>query len=99
MTLLADLVATSATLSATSSRRAKVAALADLLRELDPGEVVATVAWLSGTARQGRIGVGWARASALTGHAVTPTLPIGDLDDALTRLEACTGAGSEGQRA
>ena len=48
MTLLADLVATSATLSATSSRNAKVAALADLLRRLDPDEIVVAVASLTG---------------------------------------------------
>ncbi|HEY3723233.1 MAG TPA: ATP-dependent DNA ligase [Acidimicrobiia bacterium] len=99
MTLLADLVETSATLSATSSRRAKVAALADLLRVLDPDEIVFAVAWLTGAPRQGRIGVAWARASTLTGLAGTAGLAIGDLDDALTRLEACTGPGSEARRA
>jgi DNA ligase-1 len=99
MTLLADLVATSATLTATSSRKAKIAALADLLRALDPDEVVVAVAWLTGAPRQGRIGVGWARASTLAGTAATSTLPIGALDDALTRLEACTGPGSEARRA
>jgi DNA ligase-1 len=99
MTLLADLVATSATLSATSSRTAKIAALAALLRALGPVEIVDAVAWLTGAPRQGRIGVGWSRASALSGQADTPTLPIGDLDDALTRLESCTGPGSEAQRA
>jgi DNA ligase-1 len=99
MTLLAELVATSATLTATSSRTAKIAALAELLRALDPDEIVDAVAWLTGSPRQGRIGVGWSRASALSGAVETPTLPIGDLDDALTRLELCTGAGSEAQRA
>jgi len=99
MTLLADLVATSATLSATSSRRDKVAALAELLRMLDPQELVVAVASLTGAPRQGRIGVAWARASTLTGRAGAPTLEIGDLDDALSRLEACTGPGSETRRA
>jgi len=48
MTLLADLVATSATLSATSSRKAKVGALADLLRTLEPGEIAIAAAFLTG---------------------------------------------------
>jgi DNA ligase-1 len=99
MTLLADLVATSATLTATSSRRAKIAALADLLRILDPDEIVVAVALLTGAPRQGRIGVGWARASSLMGQANAPTVQVGDLDDALTQLEACTGPGSEARRA
>jgi DNA ligase-1 len=99
MTALADLVATSATLSATSSRKAKVSALADLLRTLDPEEVAVAVAFLTGVPRQGRIGVGWARVSALQGRAVAPTVTVGDLDAALTRLEACVGPGSEARRA
>src|SRR4051794_41975107 len=99
MTRLGDLVSTSATLSATSSRTAKVTALADLLRTLDPEEIVVAVAFLTGAPRQGRIGVGWARASTLSGRAATPALEIGDLDDALTRLEACVGPGSEARRA
>ena len=99
MTLLADLVATSASLTATSSRRAKVDALAALLRALDPDEVVVAVASLTGVPRQGRIGVGWTRASALRGRAPVATLALGDLDDALDRLDACTGPGSESRRA
>jgi DNA ligase 1 len=99
MTRLADLVATSATITATSSRRAKVAALAEFLRSLGPEEIVVAVALLTGVPRQGRIGVAWARASALTGTADAPTLVIGDLDDALSRLEACNGPGSEARRA
>jgi DNA ligase 1 len=99
MTLLANLVATSATLSATSSRKAKVGALADLLGTLEPGEVAVAVAFLTGAPRQGRIGVGWARVSALQGRAPVPSVTIGDLDGALTRLEACVGPGSEARRA
>src|SRR4051794_8262515 len=99
MTLLADLVATSATITATASRRAKVAALASLLRGLDPEEIDVTVAALTGAPRQGRIGVAWARASALSGPADGPTLDIVDLDRAFDRLLACAGPGSESERA
>ena len=44
---------------ATRSRKAKVEALAELLRSLDPDEVEVAVGFLTGAARQGRIGVGW----------------------------------------
>ena len=51
MTLLADLVATSAAVAATSGRTAKTEALADLLRKLDPDEVEVAVDFLTGTIR------------------------------------------------
>ncbi len=57
------------------------------------------VAWLNGAPRQGRIGVAWTRASTLTGRAGKPTVQIDDLDEALNRLEACVGPGSESRRA
>ncbi|MEZ5138251.1 MAG: hypothetical protein R2711_05650 [Acidimicrobiales bacterium] len=57
--LLADVVATSTSVAATSARNAKRDALADLLRRLDATEVVPTVGFLTGEPRQGRIGVGW----------------------------------------
>ena len=69
MTLFSELVETSARVTATSARSAKVAALADLLRRLEPDEVAPTVALLSGEARQGRIGVGWATLAALASVA------------------------------
>jgi DNA ligase 1 len=98
MTGLADLVATSTAVGATPSRREKVAVLADLLRSLDVDEVVPAVAFLTGAPRQGRIGMGWARASTLTGTAASPTVSVGDLDETFDRLEACTGPGSDARR-
>ncbi len=57
--LFAELVATSAAVTSTSARSAKIAALADLLARLDDDEVQIAVAMLTGAPRQGRIGVGW----------------------------------------
>ena len=57
--LLADVVAVSAAVAATRSRTAKAAAIADLLRQADPGEVEPVTAWLAGEPQQGRTGVGW----------------------------------------
>ena len=58
--LLAELVETSRAVGATSARREKVAHLAGALRRLEPSEVPAGVAFLSGELRQRQIGVGWA---------------------------------------
>ena len=53
--LLAEVVATSAAVGATRSRKEKSAALAALLRDAGPAEVEAATAWLAGEPRQGRI--------------------------------------------
>jgi len=94
-----ELVATSAAVAATSSRRGKIDALSELLGRWDPTEIEVAVALLTGAPRQGRIGVAWARASTLTGSATTPSVEIDELDVVLDRLEACTGPGSERLRA
>lgn len=99
MSLFAAVAATSALVGATRSRTAKLAALADLLRRLDDDEIVPTVAWLSGGARQGRIGVGWATvAEAERDLGAEPaddaTLTIGEVDAAFERLAGLVGAGT-----
>jgi len=63
--LLAEIVATSAAVGATRSRKAKTQALAELLRRLGPDDVSPAVAWLAGEPRQGRIGTGWRTLTAL----------------------------------
>ena len=59
MTLLADLVAASNDVAATSSRSRKVAVLAELLRGLEVEEVPIAAGLVSGVPRQGRVGVGY----------------------------------------
>ncbi len=59
-TLLADLVDTSQRVGAQASRRAKIAAIAELLRKLARAEIEIAVSWLAGITRQGRSGVGYA---------------------------------------
>jgi len=98
--LFAELVGTSTTVTSTSARSAKVAALADLLRRLDLEEVAIAVPVLTGVPRQGKIGVGWRTVFGLDLEpASTPSLTIRDVDDALTALGATTGAGSAAARA
>jgi len=99
MTLLADVVAASREIAATSSRSQKVAILAGLLARLDPAEVPIAAGFLSGAPRQGRIGVGY---STLYGVRPEPagsaSLTVADLDAAIDELQAATGSGSASRR-
>ncbi|MCO1657649.1 ATP-dependent DNA ligase [Pseudonocardia humida] len=98
--LLSDVVATSAAVGATRSRTAKAAALADALRAAAPAEVEAVTAWLSGEARQGRIGAGWRTLAALDhAPAAQPSLRVDVVDRLLDELAATTGSGSVARRA
>lgn len=93
--LLNELVTTVQAVAATSSRLAKVAALASALRDLTADEIAPAVGLLTATPRQGRIGIGWRSLTGVAvGHAGTPTLTLRDVDDALDRLAAADGRGS-----
>ena len=99
MTLLGQVVRVSREVADTSSRSAKVAALAELLRELEPAEVPVVAGLLSGLPRQGRIGVGYAGAYAHRPDGGSrEALTVGDLDHALTEIQATTGSGSAAAR-
>ena len=99
MTLLAEVVAASLEVASTSARSQKIAILADLLRQLEPGEVPIAVGFLSGAARQGRVGVGYATVYGLDVlPAGEPSLTIDDVDRAISAIEVTTGSGSAGAR-
>jgi DNA ligase 1 len=99
MTLLAAVVTASRAVAATRARSRKVTILAELLRELDPGEVPIAVGFLSGVPRQGRIGVGYSMIYGVDrAPGGEPPLTVGDLDRALTEVSAATGAGSAAAR-
>jgi DNA ligase-1 len=99
VTLFAELATTSEQVAATSSRTAKINALAGLLRRLQPGEVEAAVALLSGEPRQGRIGVGWATlASVAVDPASEPSITVAEVDATIDRLAALEGPGSNAAR-
>lgn len=98
--LLDELVLTADTVTSTRSRLAKIEALAELLRRLEPDEIAPAVGFLIGKPRQGRVGVGWRGVAAATGEpAARPSLTVGELDAVLDRLAAASGAGSSGERA
>ncbi len=98
--LFADVAATSAAVTATSKRSAKVAAITDLLSHLAPDEIPVAVGMLVGDLRQGRIGVGWATVGSIgdVDGAPEPTLSIGEVDATLTALAGTSGATSQERR-
>jgi DNA ligase-1 len=99
--LLGELLAASERVAGTRSRLAKIDALAECLRRLDPPEIALGVAYLSGDTRQGRIGIGYAtlkEALAAT-PAGSPSLTLAQIDEALARLARIKGEGSAAERA
>ncbi|SBS77046.1 putative DNA ligase [uncultured Mycobacterium sp.] len=98
--LLDDVAAASADVSATSSRLAKVARIAELLTGVsDPRLVAVVVSWLSGELPQRQIGVGWAALRTLPDPAAKPTLTVSAVDATFTEIGAVAGKGSQGRRA
>ncbi len=100
MTLLAQLVAVSDRIGATTARLGKVRALADYLRELPPDEVVLGVHYLSGQTPQGRSGIGYSLLQQAAGGDAPgePSLTLIDTDRELSALAALRGRGSAEQR-
>src|SRR3990172_7931305 len=100
MTRLAELVPASRHVGATASRLAKISELAKLLRRLQPEEIEIAVAYLSGEARQGKLGSGQATlAEARSGGAGRASLELRAVDDALHALAKTKGKGSAAERA
>jgi DNA ligase 1 len=99
MTQLAEVVAASRRVAATSSRSQKVAILAELLSRLEPGEIAPAVGFLTGVPRQGRVGVGYRTIYAIERPpAPEPSITIQDLDRAIATVQGVTGAGSAAGR-
>jgi DNA ligase-1 len=99
VTPLADVVAASEEVAATSSRSQKIAILAELLQRLDPNEVAPAVGFLTGVPRQGRVGVGYRTIYGIESiPAAEPALGIGELDRAISAVQGMTGSGSAAGR-
>jgi len=100
MTLLADLVDTSQTVSATRARLAKVRALAERLRAFAPDEIEIGTQYLSGAAPQGRFGIGYAllRAASEGPAAQEAQLSITDVDARLDAIADMRGSGAAALR-
>jgi len=96
--LLAELVAASETVAATSARGGKIAALADALRSASPDEAAIAVAFLSGELRQRQIGVGWAALREMPPPVGIASLSLVDVDAAFAAIGALSGSGSQAAR-
>src|SRR4051812_13317972 len=98
---LSDLVATSRAVAESSGRLDKIERLSALLKRTPPEEIEIAVAFLSGSTRQGRIGIGGAvvRDCRQQPHQPGSTLELRDVDDAFGRIAALSGSGSAAAKA
>jgi DNA ligase-1 len=96
--LLHDVVSTSGAVAATRSRKAKVAAIAELLARADGDELEVVTAYLGGTLLQRRTGLGWRGLASLPAPSESPTLDVREVDAAFGALAALSGAGSQAAR-
>ena len=97
---LSELVATSTSVAESSGRLEKIDRLASLLARVPPAEVEIVVAFLSGSLRQGRIGVGYSTIADVRAAAPAdqPSLLLLDVDAAFERVGSTSGAGSAAER-
>jgi DNA ligase-1 len=97
--MLSELVSTTDEVTATSSRLAKIDALARLLERAEPDEILPLTGLLLAAPRQGRLGVGWRTLTGLeVEHAPEAQLAIADVDRTLDSLAATSGSGSTAAR-
>lgn len=94
--LLAEVVAATEAVAATSSRTAKAEVLAGLIQRAGAAEAAVVARLVAGDPRQGRVGVGWATVAQMTSEpgAEQPVPPNAEQDPAMTEP-----AGPEPRRA
>jgi DNA ligase-1 len=98
--LLGELVDASKAAASTRSRKAKIAAFADLIKKMSAAEVAAGVGFLCGEVRQGRIGVGYAAAYGVdVPPAERSSITLSDVDAVLEAIPTMSGPGSQRERA
>jgi DNA ligase-1 len=97
---LRRLVETSAAVAETPGRLKKIELLSGLLSAAVPEETEILIAFLSGSPRQGRIGIGLSaiRAALPDRSAEEPTLTLRDIDAAFDEISGLKGARSIAQR-
>jgi len=96
---LRELCEASERVASTAARLKKVEALSVCLRGMSDAELPIGVALLSGEARQGRIGVGYAVVKALDAPpARDAELTLEQVDEVLSRITALKGSGAAAKR-
>jgi DNA ligase 1 len=96
--LLAEVVETSRSVAATRSRTRKIALLAELLSSAPSEELETAVAYLSGTLRQRRAGLGWRSLAQLPPPAPESTLRLAEVHEAFESISTVSGTGSRNRR-
>jgi DNA ligase 1 len=99
---LANLVETSRRVAETSGRLEKIGLLASLLSSVPAQEIEIAAAFLSGSFRQARLGVGYAalQSAMPPTPAESPSLELAEVDAAFDRISlVAAGKGSIGERA
>jgi DNA ligase-1 len=95
VTLLADVVSTSARVADNPARLAKIREIAELLKRLEPEEIEIVIPWLSGDIRQGKLTLGYASLKSSLGNAAAASdLTVMDVDQAFHTLKTVRGKGS-----
>src|SRR5437763_12587206 len=96
----AELVDASRSVAETSGRLEKIDRLASLLTRIDPEEIEVAIGFLSGSPRQGRLGVGASAVAAARDSepATSPSLDLAQVDAAFERVGAAGGPGSAAAR-
>ena len=93
---LAEIVTASRQVSATTKRLEKIGLLVELLKRLLPEEIEPSVAFLSGSLRQGRMGIGYATLhAAMPEGAAASSLEILQVDRLFDQLAGVKGSGAE----
>ena len=96
---LGDLVAVSAAVAATRSRKEKTALIADLLGRAEPAERALVAHYLGGRLRQRRTGLGWRGLQQLPPPAEPPgALTVAEVDASFEAISLLSGPGSAGAR-
>ena len=99
MTLLAEVVRTSAAVAATPSRLEKTRLIAQCLLVFEPQEIEIALPYLSGEIRQGKLTLGYAALQSAMGNpAVSPTLHLAEVDQAFQNLKTLRGKGAAERR-
>src|SRR6266576_1520102 len=97
--LLQSLVEVSQQVAGTSGRLAKIKLLADLLKQASADEIEIVIAYLSGTIRQAKVGVGWATLQKAKSHVGTSaSIQVRDVDETLEKISRVSGKGSAGEK-
>ncbi len=91
---LARLVQVSQQVAATRARTTKRELIAALLAQTPAEEVETVTAYLSGTLRQRRTGVGWRGLTDLPEPAEVATVSVAEVHDALEQIAGLSGEGS-----